>query len=358
MLARALSVLVLASLGCSSSHGGQASGDDAADHRDAAAAGDGALALDAPTSSSCGTGTGSGWTNTTASISTGVLDFFDVWGSGPSDVYAVGYDAENTGYIWHTTDCGQTWTSHTNLAATYVGVWGTSANNVYVVGTSGSGGVLERSVDGGSSWTPLPIDGSTGFTSIWGSGPDDIYVVGSGPYYVQHSTDGAATWHDVPPPVPLDYASMVWGTGSNDVYIGGAIPPDAQGVLYHTTNGGTTLTELDDSSYEASPHGLWSGSGELFATGAGGLLRSTTGGTSWDLTITTQELEAVWGSSASDLYAGGVLTLAHSTDDGVTLTPVTGPTITSQCLALWGPAQPTPATTVWAACDNQIWRGP
>jgi hypothetical protein len=348
MFARAWLVLAL-SLGCSSHPGG--AGSDAG-RGDAAVAGDGAADVDAATPSLC---TGSGWTNTTASISTDVLDFFGIWGSGPNDVYAVGYDGENTGYIWHTTDCGQTWTSHTNLAATYVGVWGTSANNVYVVGANGSAGVLERSVDGGATWTSLPIDGSTSFTSIWGSGPNDIYVVGDGPYDVQHSTDGAATWHDVVVPVQLENANMVWGTGANDVYIGGEIPPDSAGVLFHTTDGGTMLTELDDSQYDASIHGLWSSGGELFATGAGGLLRSTNGGSAWDLTPTTHELQAVWGSAADDLYVGGVLTLAHSTDEGVTLTPVTGPTITSQCLAIWGP---THEASVWAACDNQIWRGP
>jgi hypothetical protein len=350
MSARSLSVLVFA-LGCSSHPGGLGAG-DAGGHVDSSAAGDGAVDVDAATASQC---TGSGWTNMTASISTDVLYFFSIWGSGPNDVYAVGYDGENTGYIWHTTDCGQTWTSHTNLAATYVGVWGTSANNVYVVGGNGSAGVLEHSVDGGTTWTSLPIDGTTGFTSIWGSGPDDIYVVGDGPYYVQHSTDGAVTWNDVAIPVQLDSATMVWGTAANDVYIGGEIPPESASVLYHTTDGGTTLTELDDSQYHAAIHGLWSSAGELFATGIGGLLRSTNGGTSWNLTTATQELEAVWGSAANDLYVGGVLTLAHSTDDGMTLTSVTGPTITSQCLAIWGPTQ---GANAWAACDNEIWRGP
>jgi hypothetical protein len=104
-----------------------------------------------------------------------------VWGSGPTDVYAL-----STFDLFHYD--GAMWTEVT-LDGGGAGdgqVWGTSASDVWL------------STDGdsiyhydGNSWTEEMEVGDN--TSVWGSGPDDVWAVGTGGSVLHY--DGA--WHEV-----------------------------------------------------------------------------------------------------------------------------------------------------------------
>ena len=101
---------------------------------------------------------------------------FQLWGSGPDDIYAVG----NANQILHSTGAGA-WTLQTSppgsaLGADFWDVWGSGPNDVYVVGDQS--GVAHSTGDGVWTIDPDP-DLHNQPLGIWGSGPNDVYVVGN-----------------------------------------------------------------------------------------------------------------------------------------------------------------------------------
>jgi photosystem II stability/assembly factor-like uncharacterized protein len=106
---------------------------------------------------------------------------YAVWGSSPSDIYAVG----DNGTILHSIGNG-TWTTQTSPVATPLeGITGVSANEIYVVGDSGV--LLHKYSATSTTWvqeTNLPAS----------VGTNDLYAV----------------WAD---------ASAVWAVGANGTII-------------------------------------------------------------------------------------------------------------------------------------------
>lgn len=104
----------------------------------------------------------------------GVTTLRAIWGSGPNDIYAVGYSNQ----ILHSVGAG-VWTLQTSpqgaaMGGLFEGVWGSGPNDIYVVGDET--GVAHSSGDG--VWTIDP-DLHNQPLAIWGSGPNDVYVVGT-----------------------------------------------------------------------------------------------------------------------------------------------------------------------------------
>lgn len=103
-----------------------------------------------------------------------IRTIFQLWGSGPNDIYAVGYSNQ----ILHSVGAG-VWTLQTSpqgaaMGGLFEGVWGSGPNDIYVVGDET--GVAHSSGDG--VWTIDP-DLHNQPLAIWGSGPNDVYVVGT-----------------------------------------------------------------------------------------------------------------------------------------------------------------------------------
>jgi hypothetical protein len=107
-----------------------------------------------------------------------------VWGSGPSDVWAVG---GGSGFFMHWD--GTAWSSvgGGNVSAAS-GVWGSSSNDVWAVGP-GYDGVLSAFMHwDGSAWSgdisPLSPLGAT--VGVGGSGPSDVWAVGANGTILHH----------------------------------------------------------------------------------------------------------------------------------------------------------------------------
>jgi len=95
-----------------------------------------------------------------------------VWGSGPTDVYAVGY---STGVLhWDGTRWSPTppFDGRVNLH----GVGGTGPDDVWIIGDSSKGGVLYHW--DGQLWSSAPTGTALGLFSISGRGPRDVWAVG------------------------------------------------------------------------------------------------------------------------------------------------------------------------------------
>jgi hypothetical protein len=142
------------------------------------------------------------------------LFYNDAWGSG-SVIYEFGtvHNASSLehydGVSW-ISDANATW-DFDNSHAIYLGaLWGSSPSDVYALGTS-VGGVLVHY--DGKSWSkapPPPFAGSRG----WASSSSDSFLVGAGGRIVHF--DGRS-WSETPSGTTQDL-SGVWGSSASNVF--------------------------------------------------------------------------------------------------------------------------------------------
>ncbi len=257
-----------------------------------------------------------------------------VWGSAKDDVWAVG----SGGTILHWD--GNTWTeTPSGLQNTFLGIWGSGRNDVWVV--SSTEVVLHgtRLQDGGAVWENRPTSVS-GFTSVplgavWGSSADHVRIGGRSfnvfePPFANHvcnqvvltaDPDGGTAWR----PILGEHAiTGIWGSSASDIWI--------------------TADKNGQAGWERGKtlHGTPSGAGN-----DGGAFDDTLAWQEVD-SQSTVTLESLWGSSASDVWAVGVLgTIRHITSSDSRWQEVASPT--SETLrAIWGSS----ANDIWAVGDS------
>jgi photosystem II stability/assembly factor-like uncharacterized protein len=94
-----------------------------------------------------------------------------LWGADALNVFAVG-----DGTILHTSDGGTTWKLQTSgFAGRLSGVWGTSPTDVFAVGASGT---ILRTSDGGGTWTRQPSPSADTLYAVWASSPTNVFITG------------------------------------------------------------------------------------------------------------------------------------------------------------------------------------
>src|SRR6266487_2464128 len=167
---------------------------------------------------------GSGWTEASPSLPTGWNSGYlsGIWGSGASDVYAVGYGltgGANVPLLYHWNGSGWTEASPslpTGWNSDYLsGVWGSNASNVYAVGYGHNGSVnmpmlYHSSQTGQDLVAPGDVTNFSAMTGIsngsvnlsWTAPADDAGNNGSGPvdsYLVKYSTSPFSSWNDGTP---------------------------------------------------------------------------------------------------------------------------------------------------------------
>jgi hypothetical protein len=222
---------------------------------------------------------GAGWAEMTRFARDGA-DFTTlnaVWGTSPSDVFAVGAEEhENSSSTLIAHYDGTAWTPMAvpdNAADLGLyDVWGTSGDNVYAVGINGlnnpgglSGAVLRYD---GTAWAKV-LEVKDPMVAVWGSGPTDVFVATAFDNFWHH--DGTNWTPMTTPSRDRENTWGIWGVAPNDVYaVGGAyaFPDGRRGAVHH----------YDGTSWEEQ-----------------------TGGAA-------APLYSVWGSSATDVFAvGGVI---------------------------------------------------
>lgn len=222
-----------------------------------------------------------------------------VWGSGPTDIFAVGY----LGSVLHFD--GKAWTAMVHKAGTnkLTGVWGAGASgDVWVVGERGA---VLRYNRAAKTWTGASIETSGSLNGIWGSGPGDIYSVGWRRYPNNFRTawrvyifTGKA-WN-----VSLDPGGVtlnnhlrgVWGSGPGEVVAAGT-----RTVVYQTA-GKWYLVNIGQLDMRA----VWGGPGRALVVGNNGAAGWLANGTWTPVTSgTSSNLHGVWGASAKEIYMVG-----------------------------------------------------
>ena len=223
-----------------------------------------------------------------------------VWGSGPTDVYAVGGATVThwNGSVWSQTDRA--------IGGYEVGaqaVWGSGPSDLFVAG--GSGGRPAIFHWNGSQWTADSPAALTSFPNrIWGSGPQDIYLLSSDG--VIHG-DGKS-WSKLS--LADDYRN-IGGSGPDDVYL----VTKAGGLVHWNGSQWTNVTGVP------AVMSVWADEpDDLFAVGGTGTIERWNG-TSWSAMSsgTSGDLNAVWGSGPDDVFAVGNGLIDHW--DGTAWTP-------------------------------------
>jgi hypothetical protein len=259
-------------------------------------------------------------------------ELLGVWGSASNDIYAAG----RGGTILHSRGDGA-WTAQTSgTTEDLYAIWGSGPNDIYIAGMQD---VLHSTGDG--TWT-VQSTPSPGNLGVWGSGPHDLYA--GGLFALAHST-GDGTWTRIPASESEAGYFCISGRGPNDVWaVGGnanglgmgsggyehfdgswswkaveqkwnmkAVAFTAAGTFL-VGNGGLVYADRGQGFVaEPSPvpddlNAVWASTdGVLFAAGGSGVFLRSSGNGAWTSLSTPSALplDAVWGSSANDVYAVG-----------------------------------------------------
>jgi photosystem II stability/assembly factor-like uncharacterized protein len=208
-----------------------------------------------------------------------------VWGSGPTDVFAVGA----SGTVLHFN--GSSWTPMT-APNTWV-FYAVTGNGPKEVVAAGYGGVV-NTYDG-SKWSDLPTGMTKDINGIWSPGPKSYYVAcDSGMIY---HYDGA-TWKDVSPSLGYTTFNGVAGTSSSDIWIVGS-----KGTIAHFNGKGwnqvtSNTTGEFYAAYAAGPKAV-------YATGLGGLLAANLGSGWVHMSAYGLHHYAVHGSGPGNVFVVG-----------------------------------------------------
>lgn len=299
---------------------------------------------------------------------------------GPVDDGAVdgGCDASDPSCVTKAITCAEAaWcpspTGVSNLYA-LTAVWGSGGSDVWAAGSGGN--IVHWD---GTAWKPTPTTPAVKntFSHLVGSGPNDVWAI-SATDTIFHSTGwngSTATWTRMPSPFADEFTlipiSAAWAHSSGEVRLGGPsvyledgegnFSPHNQlakkivdgGVQWQPVKGTATLNAI----WGASPDDLWvagdnsqAAKWQLGMTMHGTRAAGSKAEHTW-VEVDSQAsviLEAIWGSSAADVWAvGDKGTIRHITAGAVRWDVVPSPT-TEALHAIWG-AGP---SDIWAVGDN------
>jgi hypothetical protein len=236
-----------------------------------------------------------------------------LWGSAPDKFFGTGTLNDTPGLFRYD---GQAWSASTfpEYERLYFwGVWGTSPTDVFAVGSTEAPDIARVFHFDGASWSPmtLPGDGdSRSLSSIGGSSPRDVYATGTSlpgqaaNGFVFHY-DGLQ-WRDIgfpTGPVPGEgeeehfiIAGRVWAAPNHAFVVG---YQDDRSMIFHYD--GVRWTEMSTPAVALAD--VWGTSASnVYAVGANAILHYD--GTSWTK-VHDQGGNAVWGSSADDVFVVG-----------------------------------------------------
>lgn len=234
----------------------------------------------------------------------------DIWGSSEADVFAVG----NLGLIGHYD--GRTWSRMATSAppgACFARIWGSSRSDVYAVGAArcdpwGWDAPAEPLVlhYDGSDWgvvsLPLPsLAVLPGLQGVWGSSASDVYAVGNDLILHYDGKD----WSRTELATGVAPLLEVWGSSGNDVFAVGS-----WGVILHYD--GQSWSEMPaPGGWGGSLTGIWGTSRtDVFAVGAGrGLMHYD--GTSWGTAELGPEVTDIWTMGGNAFAVGPRITIMH-----------------------------------------------
>ena len=237
---------------------------------------------------------GKGWKEQSSGSGRGLLS---VWGTGSTNVYAVGYrtaGTNNQGVVLRYN--GKQWADFyvpKGVSRLY-GVWVSPANTVFAVGTAGA--VLRYE---GAKWSMQVINtGSSNddFYTTWGTSSTNVYAGGYGGLY---RFDGSAWKQEKAPPPSNVWGHVygIWGTSPTNVFVA------SQYKIFRFD--GTTWKVLLTTK-TGTNQGIWGdGKSGIFVGRSSGKVMHYNG-SAWNTldSGTHHSLEAVWGGASRTFFVG------------------------------------------------------
>jgi hypothetical protein len=239
-------------------------------------------------------------------------DWKAVWGTASSDLYIVGGGGGVTpapGTIAHRDNAG-TWTFQTNSARALQTVWGSASNNIYAAGKTDT---LYPSIvhsSGNGVWNRETTPGASDFRDafgIWGTSGVDVYIALSGsanghPRAVIHSTGSSTIWDNQTTNID---STSIWGAATNVILAAGTTPT-GEGTIVRSTGTGVWAPETIPPSPKLNA--LWGFSAsDVYAVGNGGTVLHLSNG-QWSKVPMTVGFDflAIWGASPDDIWLVGL----------------------------------------------------
>jgi hypothetical protein len=186
------------------------------------------------------------------------------------------------------------------VGSTVNAIWGVDAKNIFVVG---KGGLIARY--DGMLWKTMPNTEKDDLYAVYGTGPSAVFAGGEAGLLAYDGTawTNQSSSYDKPP---------IRGIWSNDTTIFAVGPAGA--MRYRNKTGTSTYWS---SVYFSSSSGkdfaaIWGAGNDLFVVGKAGLIlkcaTSCTQSSGWTAMTagTSSDLQAVWGTSSSDVFAVGL----------------------------------------------------
>jgi hypothetical protein len=238
---------------------------------------------------------------------------YGVWASGPTDIYAVGFD----GVILHSNGDGIWQQQQSGTIASFADVYGSGPNEIYAAavdrcldaecardGGHVLGGLFRSTGDG--TWTDVTPSSIVVASSVWISRPGEGYVAGAdftGNLLLRLHADGSFTTEVLP--TPGAGIGRVRGSSAGDVYALGGF-----GLIYHSTGDGNwslqAATDMGAALFPDQIPAVWAVSPtDVYVVGENSLVIHSTGKNDWTKQKVPQ-LSAiptgVWASGPTDVY--------------------------------------------------------
>jgi len=238
-----------------------------------------------------------------------------LWGSSPTNLWAVGSADESVNALWHYD--GVTWEKTSqHLSSNLASIYGFDSTNIWICDSPG-GNIFHYD---GVSWTKTgsflyPGYSLTYLNNFWGTGSNEIYIAGAayeqtkGSKAILLSYDGAK-WEYIN--LPEKTTSLIWVRKSiedNSLYLTGVEYLPAGDVYKIMIYDGKNLNEIYSGSAVASVNEI---NGKIYITSQGKIYKYRNNKLElWqDFTNTTYG-GRLWGRSEKDFFGVASDGLAH-----------------------------------------------
>jgi len=224
------------------------------------------------------------------------------------------------------------WTEQTSGVTTALQSISAVDNNVAWI--CGDGGVVLRTVNGGTTWenkSGAPIPATTGLVNIFAWDSSNAICTGSTATgtFVYRTTNGGTTWTEVLTQTG-GFIDAIWMFSATDGIMYGD-PVGARWSLWKTTNGGATWDSTGLYLAQVGAEAGWNnamyvnGSTVYFGTNSSRVYYSTNSGTSWTAqAMTLTNSFGIWfNSPTKGIATGSTQGLVSTTNGGTNWNPLT-----------------------------------
>ena len=223
------------------------------------------------------------WTPSTVAQAGASENINAIWGASSSDIWIAGKNGANVLQHWN----GSSWSSYAGVETVdMVALWGSGSSDVYAVGGT------KMQHWNGSTWADTASSASAALLAIWGSSATDVYACGKTGTFV-HSSGGAFS-AVTGNPLGTEDCTAIWGSSSSDIYIG-------ETNVYHYNGTSWSPVSVGINNIRA----IWgTSSSDIWIGGVNGKMVHYNG-TAWSAPITlgaTSDVGGIWGTSSSDVY--------------------------------------------------------